>query len=190
MRRRDKLRTKKEITNVAGEEFLKQGFLEASTIRIAERAEVAHGTIFFHFPTKADLIIACLYERLGKLAIKLDLRSRKTTNIRYLCRIFLDGIEKNSAFYSRLIKDLPLLPIEIQRMVFASLSAFSVHFVKVIKKAQDTGKVRKFQPKIAVFYLFGMVNYLYSYKQLLGTDKLRRKDKEEIIDFFINSLKK
>jgi len=188
MRRRNKEETRKKIVRSATAEFIKKGFLEASTLEIARRASVAHATVFFHFPTKTDLIVNCLYYKMGPLASKLDKKSRMACKVEDLCEIFLVEVDKNSRFYSRLVKDLPLLPLKVQRMVFASLSGFSVHFVDVIEKMQKKGEFRKFPPRIAVFFWFGVVNYLYSYEKLLGVKKLGRKERREIIRFFINGL--
>jgi len=190
MLKRDKERTKQKIVNSAICEFMKKGFLEASTLDIARNADVAHSTIFFYFPTKAELIISSIYSKLQKLGDKLDEESRTTTNVRKLCKIFLNEVRRNEKFYSRLVKELPLMPISTQRVVFASLSGFSVHFVDVIYKGQRAGKFRRFKPRIAIFFWFGMINYLYSYSKLLGTRKLKKKDLDEIIRFFTKSLKR
>jgi AcrR family transcriptional regulator len=190
MRRRDKVKTKKEIVNAAAEEFTSQGFLKASTIAIARKAHVAHATLFFHFPTKSDLIIECIYHVLSDLADSLHQKSRNLENIRSLCTLYIDEVQKKAQFYSHLVKDLPLLPLDIQREVFASLSGFSVHFVDVLEEAQRVGKARNFSSKIAMFYWFGMINYLYSYPKLLGTINLSVDDKKEIISFFTQAIKR
>lgn len=190
MLKRNKERTKQKIVNSAICEFMKKGFLKASTIEIAKNAKVAHSTVFFYFPTKAELIISSIYSKLQKLGDRLDEESRETKNIRKLCNIFITEIQRNDRFYSRLVKELPLLPISTQRVVFASLSGFSVHFVNVIYKGQRAGKFRRFKPRIAMYFWFGMINYLYSYSKLLGTRKLRKKDLDEIIRFFTKSLKR
>lgn len=187
---RDKERTKKAIIQEAVKEFLKHGFLHASTLRIANNANVAHGTVFFYFPTKAELIISSIFSQLDPLAAKLEKESSKTSNVRKLCHIFLDEVEKKEEFYSRMVKELPLLPIKTQRVVLASLSGFSWHFVEAIKKAQHSGKFRRFKTKTALYFWFGLMQYLYSYPKLLGTKELTERDKKELVNFYIKSLRK
>lgn len=188
MNKRNKEETKRNIIAAAEKIFCEKGFLNASTLHIAKKAGVAHGTVFFHFPNKADLIIETIYSILHELAISLDKEARSTKNIKKLCNIYLKEVENKSNFYQIIAKELPLLPIEVQRTVFASLSGFSVHFVEVIQDKQNFKKAYKFPPKIAMFYWFGLVNYLYSYSELLGTKKLKRKEKLEIIEFFIRAI--
>lgn len=189
-RKRNKEKTQGAIVKAATNEFMKNGFLEASTLDIAKNANVAHSTVFFYFPDKADLIVHSIYAKLQRLADKLDDESRGKTNIRQLCRIFIRETRKHERFYSRLVKELPLLPIDIQRMVFGSLSGFSVHFVEAISRAQKKGRIKRFLPRISMFYWFGMINYLYSYSKVLGTKKLLKKRENEIIRFFMSALKK
>ncbi|MDD3648232.1 MAG: TetR/AcrR family transcriptional regulator [Candidatus Dojkabacteria bacterium] len=189
-RKRDKEKTQSDILDAAIEEFMQNGFLDASTIKIAENAKVAHSTIFFYFPTKADLIVNSIYKKLNNLASKLDAQSRSSIDIRQLCKIFIRETLKSEPFYSTLIKELPLLPIDVQRMVFGSFSGFSVHFVEAIYRAQKKGKIRRFTPRISMFYWFGMINYLYSFSKILNTKELLRKRENEIIRFFMSALRK
>lgn len=185
---RNKEKTITKIINTSLDLFEKEGFQNASTEDIAKKAGLAHGTIFFYFSTKAELIINCIFYKMRRLGYKLDIKARETDNVRDLCVIFVEEVAKSSKFYARLVKDLPLLPMKVQRIVFSSLSGFSTHFVDVIEKGQRNGKIRQFNPKIAVFFWFGMINYIYSYEELLGTNKFTDNDKRELIDFFMNAL--
>lgn len=185
---RDKERTKIRIIENAIEVFVKEGFINANTKSIAKKSGIAHGTIFYHYPTRADLVIASIYTELEVLGNRLNMRSRESEDVQELCSLFIDEVLKHQKFYSRLVKDLPLLSIEVQRIVFASLSGFSVHFIDVIEKMQEKGKVRKVPAKIPVFFWFGVINYIFSYDELLQGKKILKKDKNEIIAFFLNGL--
>jgi len=185
---RNKQATKENIINNAIRLFTKKGFVKVSTLEIAQKSQVAHGTIFFHFPKRSEIIIASIFTVLNKLAQSLNEKSRHSQDVRQLCEIFLDEIEKNRKFYTQLVKDMPHLPIDVQRMVFASFSAFSIHFVETIESVQRISKARKFKPKYAMFFWFGVVNYVYTYSKFLGTENLTKEDREEIINFFLASI--
>lgn len=60
--RADAARNRQRLLTVAEEVFRERG-LEASVGEIAERAGVGRGTLFRNFPTKQDLIIAVVLER-------------------------------------------------------------------------------------------------------------------------------
>ncbi len=182
-------KTKEKIVKVAISEFEKKGFIKASTLDIARKAETSHANIFFHFPQKADLIVEAIYYKLDPLLKHLDDVAYKYKDLKKLCELYLTEVEKNSAFYSRLVKELPLLPKGAKRTVFASLSEFSGHFVRVIEPLRK-GNKNKIDVKVPLFYWFGMVSYIYSYMDLLGTEKLSKKDRDQLVDFFVNAIRK
>ncbi|MFF5435325.1 TetR/AcrR family transcriptional regulator [Streptomyces griseofuscus] len=55
-RGRNKIRIKESLYTAALELFAEQGYDQTSVDEIAERADVARGTFFNHFPHKEDLI--------------------------------------------------------------------------------------------------------------------------------------
>ena len=61
--RADAQRNLDRLLDVAGECFAEQG-LDVSVDEIARRAGVGHGTVFRNFPSKDDLVIAVLNERI------------------------------------------------------------------------------------------------------------------------------
>src|SRR3954470_24852639 len=65
--RADAVRNRAKILEVAARVFAEQG-AAASTEQVAAEARVAIGTIFRHFPTKADLLAAIMKDTLAGLA--------------------------------------------------------------------------------------------------------------------------
>jgi AcrR family transcriptional regulator len=62
----DAQRNLDRLLDVAGECFAEQG-LDVTIDEIAKRAGVGHGTVFRNFPTKHDLVVAVLNERIREL---------------------------------------------------------------------------------------------------------------------------
>ena len=56
-RERKKERTRREIYSAAMELFLERGFDTVTVEDICQRADVARGTFFLHFPTKDSLLL-------------------------------------------------------------------------------------------------------------------------------------
>ena len=69
--RADAVRNRARILDAAGEVFASRG-TSASTEEVAERAGVAVGPVFRHFPTKQDLMRAIMKEVLGGLLAQAD----------------------------------------------------------------------------------------------------------------------
>ncbi|MFD8565458.1 TetR/AcrR family transcriptional regulator [Streptomyces sp. NPDC059639] len=65
--RADMVRNRRLLLDAATEAFAEQG-LEASMGDIAQRAGLAKGTVFRHFPTKEDLLSAIMLRLLDRLA--------------------------------------------------------------------------------------------------------------------------
>ncbi|UIP26746.1 TetR/AcrR family transcriptional regulator [Photobacterium sp. TLY01] len=59
-----KEQTKRRIQEAAWQLFRENGYQDTTTRHIAERAEVAAGTVFSHFPTKLDLLKAGLSQQI------------------------------------------------------------------------------------------------------------------------------
>jgi AcrR family transcriptional regulator len=64
--RADAQRNLDRLLDVAGECFAEQG-LDVTVDEIARRAGIGHGTVFRNFPSKQDLVVAVLNERIGEL---------------------------------------------------------------------------------------------------------------------------
>ena len=69
--RADALRNRRRILDAAAAAFAERG-LDVGVAEIARRAEVGAGTIFRRFPTKEDLIVAIVEERLGEVLTVAD----------------------------------------------------------------------------------------------------------------------
>jgi len=65
--RSDAARNRERILTAASELFAEEG-VDFCVDEIASRAGVGHATVFRRFPTKEDLVIAMLEDRLGQLA--------------------------------------------------------------------------------------------------------------------------
>jgi AcrR family transcriptional regulator len=66
-RKRDPVRTRQEILDVASEEFAENGLSGGNTDAIAARAKVTKRLVFYYFKTKEDLFVAVLNEAYGKI---------------------------------------------------------------------------------------------------------------------------
>lgn len=68
-RRRDRERTKREILEIAFEEFAESGLLGANTDAIAARAKITKRLIFYYFNSKEELFTAVLEMAYGKMRV-------------------------------------------------------------------------------------------------------------------------
>jgi AcrR family transcriptional regulator len=126
--RADAVRNRAKILEVAARVFAEQG-PTASTEQVAAEAGVAIGTIFRHFPTKADLLAAIMKDTLAGLAARLSAPDAT------LFGVFTDLVAAAAARRSV----IDLLP---QLSVAESIVQFRAVVADLLKRAQGAGEVR------------------------------------------------
>lgn len=110
----------RQIVQAAIEIFSEKGYASTSTSEIAKRAGVAEGTIFRHYKTKKELLMAIVSPVITKLAVPFIAQS-------FVKQVFKDGEHKDFEELLRTIivnrfefakKNVPLLKIVLQEVAF------------------------------------------------------------------------
>lgn len=79
------------ILSAAQDVFVDKGYYDASIDEIAERAGIAKGTVYLHFPSKEDLLVALVEQQISAFLVRVEQVSHETTTVRArLERILLD----------------------------------------------------------------------------------------------------
>ncbi|GAA0544541.1 TetR/AcrR family transcriptional regulator [Paractinoplanes ferrugineus] len=126
--RADAVRNRAKILEVAARVFAERG-AAASTEQVAAEAGVAIGTVFRHFPTKADLLAAIMKDTLAALA------TRAAAPQATLAGVFTDLVA--SAADRRSVIDL-LPGLEVAE----ALAQFRAVVADLLTRAQAAGEVR------------------------------------------------
>ncbi len=87
-----------------------RGIAATRTIDVAERAGVAHGTVFVHFATRDDLVTAVVGEHADQIAGRLHELAGDGATVKDVLAAHLAGLAEHEAFHSRLVMEGPLLP--------------------------------------------------------------------------------
>jgi AcrR family transcriptional regulator len=108
----------KKIIVSAIESFAEKGFSATSTSEIAKKAGVAEGTIFRHYKTKKDLLLAIVAPVMAKFVAPFIIKDlNKVLNQEYEhFEDFLRAMLENRRDF--LVKNLPTLKILIQEIPF------------------------------------------------------------------------
>ena len=91
-RERQRLETRNRLFEAALAEFRRAGFAGAQVTRIAEAAGVAHGTFFFHFPTKEHVLLELQRRAEVRIADRLRTLRRKPTPVKAFLQQVIDAI--------------------------------------------------------------------------------------------------
>ncbi len=145
--------TKKQIAilEAATDLFAEKGYAGTSTSEIANKAEVAEGTIFKHFKSKKGLLLAIVSPMMVKLVapmIKKDLNKVLDQEFEYIQDFIRAMIENRKEFIHN---NLPMLKILVQEIPFhPELKEQFIKYVgkdifdklrEIIKYYQDKGQL-------------------------------------------------
>lgn len=181
--------TRKLILDTAYQVYADQGFT-ATTNKIAQEANVSHGTIFVHFPTVENLI-TCLLEEFGiEINEQLHTLSEQDENL----EIFLDAhvtiLIRYEKFYKRLISEISLLP-EQARFVYINMqSVVSFHLNKVIIRYQTKNLIKDIPMHLIFNTWLGLLHYYLSNSFIFTKGSVLTEFKDELIGNYIKLIEK
>jgi len=155
-----RLQTRERLMGAAIAEFKRSGIAEADVGAIVTAAGVAHGTFFFHFPTKQHVLLDLERreeERIAKQLIRYAESKRDVESIlKEAVRLVL-GLERRLG--AVLFKDFLALHFSQTRPADESYEhPVIVTVAKEIERAQSAGRVAPdvIPMNSAVFFLLGM----------------------------------
>ena len=131
--------TRERLFDVAVEEFLEVGFADARIGRIVERAGVARGTFYFHFPTK-DHVLYELSDRMERMVAE-GLELPADAPFDQVLRLTFDVLRGSDAFIAPELQR-ELLAAQLRRAHDASRSPLSQKLGTALTHAQARGEVR------------------------------------------------
>ncbi|CRX38002.1 TetR/AcrR family transcriptional regulator [Estrella lausannensis] len=128
-----KIETKRMILEAAIRLFGQRGILNTKTAAVAQEAGVAHGSVFLHFKTRSELVIAAVDQVAVHLSAKFS-SLKECSNLKDFLTTHLEALKEWEDFYRWLIIESPLLEEEIgHRLVFLR-SGISAYFRSALPK--------------------------------------------------------
>jgi AcrR family transcriptional regulator len=164
LREKRKQNTRKSIVSSARQLFVTTGYKAVSMEKVAERADVAVGTLYNYFRSKSEIMLAVAVQDTHGLMIPLSHSELNSLTIEDLIEVFTHRLVKFVSSYPRkLLKELAGVFWEAgQEKLSTGLVSLDVqimgqisHVVSVLKKS---GRLREnTDPQIAALALYGMV---------------------------------
>ncbi|MEX1376328.1 MAG: TetR/AcrR family transcriptional regulator [Eubacteriales bacterium] len=186
-RQQQKENTRKLIIEAAIGEFAKNGLTSAKTSDIAAAANVSHGTVFSHFPTR-EILLEEVIEQFGiNAARKMHQLIDENGSVESLLHAHLAGIEQYEAFYTRLISEASLLDDMAKHTLVSMQSAISIHLSQAAKKEMEQGKIKQMPVSLLFNTWIGLVNYYLMNKDLFAPEEsVIKRYKEQLVEHYIN----
>lgn len=144
-RKEQKETTRLAIIRKAEQLFAKSGISATSTADVAGESGISHGTVFIHFPTREDLILA-VFDQFGeRLNTELGRRCSTEMSLKELLKTHVAVLADFEDFYLRLIAESQALPVQVRSQLYAMNASFSYRFFRAAKPLMKDGSIKKFE---------------------------------------------
>lgn len=186
-RKLQKDQTREGILQAALYEFASRGFIATRTSDVADVAGVSHGTVFAHFATREDLLIAVIEEFGRKVAGRIHELASRGGSVKEVLQAHLEGLIEEEAFYSRMVSERSLLPANAQSALVAIQSAISIHLNQAASREIASGAIRPIPMHFFFNTWMGLIHYYLSNADLFapGESVLKRYG-GELLEYFMN----
>ena len=185
---------RKDILEASLKIFAQKGYNGSTTAEIARVAGVAEGTIFRHFTTKKDLLIAVLEPKVLEGLVQLDKKHREDTPTKFF-RCFLNNrlalFKENDSLVRLMFAEAQYHP-EVREALFKGILGQGISIIRPwFEKGVDRGDFRAlpFLPTMRSF--MGMVMFYGLFGNVflgLTPEKTIEEAADHILDLFLHGL--
>jgi AcrR family transcriptional regulator len=165
-REREREMHRLEILEGAKRLFARKGFAAATMDEIAEEAEFSKGAIYTYFPSKEQLFLSLMEEKIGKLFGEeneiIALAINPKDKIERLIEIHLAFFEKDKEFFQIIHSERFRLEKEMIHKLHAEMKQKFIGYLDLISKVMQEGisnkLLRNMDPRTLASALMGMLN--------------------------------
>lgn len=190
-RQLQKIATREHIIETAMSVYIAQGF-SVPTHTIAQKAGVAHGTIFVHFPTREALLFQALARFADDIGNKLHGLSASNHDIETLLKAHLEIIGENEAFYKHLLQELPNLSLEARHLFVSLNSIASHHFSIALQSGIENGILKQLSTHMTYNTWLGLIHYYLQNSEFFSPngESVIARYKDDLLNSYIDLIKK
>ena len=186
-RQEQKEKTRNYIIDVALNQFAKDGLTTTRTSDIANAANLSHGSIFAHFPTREGLLDEVIEEFGTRVTNRLHELVEENCGMRELLWAHLRGIEEYEAFYTRLISEASLLHESARNTLIGIQSAISFHMIQVAEREMESSKIIKMPLNLMFNTWVGLINYYLMNRDLFAPgESVISRYGQQLVDHYMN----
>ncbi|MBE6034766.1 MAG: TetR/AcrR family transcriptional regulator [Clostridiales bacterium] len=186
-RQEQKERTREHLIQVAFEQFSENGLTSTKTADIAAAAQVSHGTVFSHFPTREVLLETVIEDVGSKIAKRMHELAEKSCGMKEMLEAHLKGIAEYEDFYIRLISEASLLDRVSKNTLIMIQSAISFHLIQVAEQGMKRKKIKQIPLPFLFNTWLGLIHYYLMNKELFAPkESVISVYGAEWIDYFMN----
>lgn len=178
-------KTKRAIFEAAIRIFSESGYNGATMDDIANAANVAKGTLYYHFKSKEEIFNFIISEGINLMEEELrqvgKIQGDSLFKLRELCKVQLSFLHRNKEFFKVLMSQLwgqELRQLELRNKLGIYLNSIEVY----IKEAMEQGLIRKGDSSFIAYTFFGSLISAAVY-EVLNIEKV---DLEKVIESLVD----
>jgi TetR/AcrR family transcriptional regulator, cholesterol catabolism regulator len=136
---------REEITRAARDLFSRKGFHGTSVPDIARAAGISTGLIYYIFPSKDDILLACC-EEVATLHLDFFKQTVEIANplerFDFIVRELYKDLDNSSKRILIMYRDSSILPREVRQNILAMIKNLDKHFLALFEEGQRAGVFR------------------------------------------------
>lgn len=167
---------RKNIIEAAIDEFREEGFLGATTTKIAKRAGVSSRTLYNHFESKEELFDAIcdiMLERNTVMEpIAYDANRPLDEQLIQALEQYVSVItDKETISINRMVNSELIRDLDRSRAFFAKFATHDYPVTRLVAEAMEAGGLRKADPAYATNQLLGVVKAFFFWPEFFLDEK-------------------
>lgn len=144
---------REEITAAAGDLFSRKGFHGTTVPDIARAAGISTGLIYYVFPSKDDILLACC-EKTARIHLDLFKQGADIANplarFDFIVRELYKDLDGGSKGVLVTYRDSPTLPREVRHRILEMIKNLDNQFLALFQEGQRAGVFRSNIPEMRV----------------------------------------
>lgn len=166
LRTAQKLETRRKLVNAAYGAFAAHGIGSTNTASLAKSVGVSHGTVFVHFATRDDLLVAVMDEFGARLSARFLEVAAGRTGLKGILTAHLAVIEEFEDFYVRLVRELPQLPAQVRSLFFMLQANISHRMFEAAQVEMKRGKLKKLDRPLFFNTWLGLLHHYLAHREM------------------------
>ncbi len=164
-RKRAKAATRENLLEAAESAFVQSDFT-ASTAEIARRAGVAHGTIFFHFKNRDELVLSVVQRLVLRITDTVYEKYRQAAELKELLACYFETVHSQWPLFKALFAGFSEFTDETKQQIISMLSVINYYLVESFNASVDNGLLRAVLWQGTIVYLSFLGDYMFDKKMI------------------------
>ena len=184
-----RVETRSRILQQATRLCARRGFARTRTIDVARAAGVSHGSVFVHFPSRADLMTAVVAEMAREITDALHALSTAGASVREVLTAHVECLAAREHQIRWLLLETPMLPKGFHSAWLGLQSAVSVHLSGPVEREMASGRIRQMPLHLLFNSWIGLIHHYVINRELFAPGRsVLREHGPMLVDHFMNLL--